>query len=634
VTAQPEGTRRALAGLLAALLLLVTLGEGGSAPDALFLWHAGLVALVGATLFLVPPERRRWPAGVVLAIGGFLIVFVAGWARAPYAYGALATAIELAASIGVGWLGWRSGPRGLDRVVSPLLFGAAVHGAIVIGQRLAAGSTRPASTFLNPNHLACWLVAALLLFAGAELGREGAVRWRRSALAAPALAGVVLTGSRGGLLALGAGGVVLLAFGWHALTRRRRRAALGMLALALILTALAAASRLGDHDPFRYHRIRIWHASVESWLDSPWWGSGPGGFEAAALRFRFEDGEGPLRYDKFHSTSHSDPLRVLAELGLPAALLVALALLAAARRLIEAHRSGRLPASGVGAVAAIAAVGMQGLVDNPSESAALYVLAAYLWGAALACGSPEGRREEDAAPRVALVWRTAAALLIVLAFLVADAAPYLAWREVAGLPRGRLDDAELARLDRAMRLNPLHAGYPARFSEHTALGELDLDTYANGREAAERAIRLHAAAPNWLALARLEATACRRRLRTIECRERTRGAYEQAERLSPYDVAIDVEAAIFLLDTGDAPRARVWAERALRLEPETVLPRLVLADALLEDGSDTAHDEAGRLIDEAEAKARSWRGWSERSALLRLDDEAVSRLRKRLPSGG
>ena len=91
---------------------------------------------------------------------------------------------------------------------------------------------------------------------------------------------------------------------------------------------------------------------------------------------------------------------------------------------------------------------------------------------------------------------------------------------------------------------------------------------------------------------------------------------------------------MFLIDVGDPAGGRRAAERALSLEPESVLPRLVLADALLAEGAAGSGQRAEALVREARDKAQRWSSWVERSEyaseLLSLDPAALERIRRRL----
>jgi hypothetical protein len=178
--------------------------------------------------------------------------------------------------------------------------------------------------------------------------------------------------------------------------------------------------------------------------------------------------------------------------------------------------------------------------------------------------------------------------------------------------------------------NRIHPDYRMRMAEHLALGPPGVEAYGGAREAAEHALRLQPVDARYRrGLARLEARSCISIFRTEACRERVRDEFVRAEQLSRYDPAIPLELAVFLLDLGDPTGARRAAERALALEPEAVLPRLVLADALLDGDPVTGVRKAVDLLREAEDKAEQWAGAAsdpQLRQLLELDREQFLRL--------
>ncbi len=631
-------TRATALGAGLVLVLLAALpGEGGAAPTALLLWH-GLLVLLLLGLLLAPDRNgasRHVPAPVPLAaLGVYLALAFAGAVRAPYGYAALIQLLELGAFTAVALVAARCGPTLPARLALPLLLAATAEGALALGQRLVDGQPRPPGTFLNPNHLAAWLALVILLNAPALLDDRNLRRKALVALALlPALAGFLLTGSRGALLGLAAGAGWLALASWRGMSRATRRVALAVALVAVIAGGWRVAERLHEADPYRWHRLRIWRASLGAVADAPWTGTGPRQFVAAARNLNFPDGEGPLRFDRGFSTTHSDLLRPFAELGLPGGLAMLAAVAACGIVLARRRRDGTPGPAHNGALAALVALGVQALVDNPSERPALYLLAAALLGSLLSRPAASSTPPAPASPR----WRAALALALLGTFLAADVAPYLSWRALSGLPQRPLDASEMERLDRAIRLNPAHAE-PWRRRARELAGDgtrWDANVYAAAREAAERAIRLQPAeARHRMTAAWVEALACRTLFPDTATRARAAARYREAEARSRHDPAIPIELARFLLDTGDPVGARRAAERALAIEPRAVPPRLLLADALLEQGGPWAAPRARKLIDEARELAGRW---SHRTAdglysarLLTLDAAAVARIERKL----
>jgi len=623
-------TSRFLGVALAALLLLATVGEGGGSPRSLALWHGALALLVAAAILL--PDRRKvgatLPAPLVTSLTVFLVCVALGALRAPYGYAAWLTCLELACWLAVAALAVRLGAGWLRTAVFPLLAAAGIHGALVLVEWWRGTGQRPAGTFLNPNHMGLWLVAVLLWGAGAAAhSRDRRLHALFLFAAPPVLAAIVLSGSRGAFVALLAGGVCFLVLSWRGVAPAMRVALVAGLAIVLFLVGLAILQR--GFDPFRYHRVKIWKASLGALATDPFWGTGPGQFSDAAANLQFPDGDGPLRYDRRFDATHSDLVRLPVELGAPATVALLFALVLAARSMIRRRRGGELPPGADGAIAALVAIGAQALVDNQSRWPAVYLLAAALLGATLSVAVVRGERQASI-PRLVL------AGTVVLGFFVADFAPYLAWREASGIARRALPAAELARMERAATLNRVHPYYRLRLARHL-LAQPDpwsVDDYATAREFAELAIRLNPAGAVFRrGLARVEARACRQLRPDVGCRQRVRQLYEGAEALSRFDPSMSIELAGFLLDTGDPVGARRAAERALSIEPEAALPRLLLADAFIEFGSESDLHTAGWLLEEAAERAERWKAWKAEGygrELLTVVPSTAERLQRKL----
>jgi len=625
-----------LAFALCVLLLLATLGEGGGSPGILALWHALLVVIVAVAV--LAPDRSaapsRIPGAVRVPFAVFLVSVGVGALRAPYAYAAWLQILEVAAFVAVALLAARVGRQLLSFLVVPLALCAAVQGCYALLQWWADPDVRPAGTFLNPNHMALWLVAVILFVLGAATSTaKRSVRIAAWALP-PALAAVVLSGSRGAFLGLLAGGAWWIVARWSTFSRRFRIVVVSASAVLVLLLGVRQLDRLLEFDPFRYQRIAIWRASARAWLADPLWGTGPGQFKGVAPNLQFPDGDGPLRYDRQFSMTHSDLVRLPVELGTPAALALFAALLAAARSLRRRRGEGSLPETADGAMSALVAVAAQALFDNPSSWSSIYVLVAALAGSLVA----ETRGAVIRLRGVALPLAASAAVVVV--YLAGDLSPYLAWREVRDLPRGRLSAADHRRLERAIARNPLDSDYHERSAEALMVdvGGWGLEAYGAARESAEQAIRLNpeASRPR-KTLARLCARACRTLPGERGCRERVRESYESAAARARHDPSIPIELAGFLIDTGDLPGARRAAERALQIEPESALPRLLLADIHADTGSPSDLSRARELLEEARRKSAIWANWTDRPygrQLLVIDPAIDARIDSKIEAAG
>lgn len=613
---------------LAAILAFATLGEGGGQADYLMAWHGMLVLLIVSVLFArgaARGEPRRLESTAASAFTIFLVWAAIGAMRAPYSYGATLTSLELASCAGVMWVAGRLGTRAL-RVIVPILQCAAVaQGLWVVVAWFRGGQARGVGSFLVANHLGLWMGVLIVLSLGRM--RTGDGYWdgiRRSAAILPAAAALLLSGSRGAALATLCGVAVLV---W---LRRRMLPSWVMrgVAVAALLFVLGAvglqAVRLQHADPFRYHRFKIWSASLALIAERPLMGSGPGQFANETPHVAFDDGEAPLRFDKRFVATHSDALRVAAELGIPAMLALLAALWLGCKSVADRRRRGALPEIADGAIAALVAVGVHACVDNASRWPAVYLLASALAGALI---SVEERRRQESS----MTARVAVTALIVAVLVFADIAPYLAWRNALNDTADEWTPIE--RMERSRRLNPLHPEYEMGWAESMARLE-GVTSYPAIREAAERAVRLDPRNASFRRrAARLEALACNRWIGTVACRERVERIYLSAEDRQPRDAYLALERARFLAASGDPAGARRAVERAMAIEPLAVLPRLMLAEFLLRSGVDGDRDRAAALVDEARQGSARWAHWKARgygAELMQPDPMVLERLQSAL----
>ncbi len=275
---------------------------------------AALWSCVGGTL----------PAGLALStIGLMLMVMVLAAAGS-----AVTTAGVLPAAFFAGWVvaGCFSVLVALVQVFAPGLADGNWIANTTSGGR-AVGNMR------QPNHLSSlllWSAAALVPLV--EAGRLK--RWLGTALFAAMVFGVMLSGSRTGLV-----GVGVLAF-WGLLDRRLTRASRGLLLASPFMyggtwaltawwsalqqsQAIGAATRMGQSD-LSSARFDIWRDTLELIRAQPWFGVGFGEFNFAWTLTPL-----PQRPLEFFDHTHNLPLQLAVELGLPlAALVLALMLLA------------------------------------------------------------------------------------------------------------------------------------------------------------------------------------------------------------------------------------------------------------------------------------------------------------------
>ncbi len=179
--------------------------------------------------------------------------------------------------------------------------------------------TGPGGKFRDSNDFALAMTMALPMLLCFR--RAPSERWRRLALTLPipfVLLAIVLTGSRGGFLALCSVGAGLALLG-----RRRWAKALAIPLAAAAFLAWAPSGYLQRMTTIRaYHldssardRLSSWRVATRIARERPITGVGPGNFLAVYPRYR-TDPRAP-------HVAHNSFLQLLAESGLPAALLFA-----------------------------------------------------------------------------------------------------------------------------------------------------------------------------------------------------------------------------------------------------------------------------------------------------------------------
>jgi tetratricopeptide (TPR) repeat protein len=589
----------ARAACVVAVVAVATLGEGGASASSLLAQHLLLAAAVAACVLVCPAAGFVPSRGPTAAWLTFALLAAAGAVVAPYAYAAWLVLVEIAAFGAVVWLA--SGePAPLARVFPPAVaLLAASHGVVAVAERVS-GSQRPASTFLNPNHLGAWLAAAVLLLAGRQLDRSLSLRARIAygGSTALALAGIFVTGSRGAALGVALGAIALVGMTWSALSAPARRVMLAGVAVAVLATAVGVAARFrSDDDPYRFHRTRIWRASLRAVAESPWRGTGPGQFAAAAANLNFPLEDTPLRYGRLFRTPHSDALRAFCEFGLPAGL-AAFGALALFSREIRRGRSALTPVTR-GAFGALVGLAAQACVDDLSTRPAITMLGAALVGLLLAVP-----RERPAGRGAAI----AVTVLLVAGVGVGEVAGFVGWKLSYALPRGPLEPSQLSRLRRAIAWNPMQPDLWERLAEHAERGGAgsawSLADYAVAREAAEHATRLQPADAFYArGAARVAAAASLSILPFTAERDRAARLYDEAQLLARTDAAIPLEKARFLLQAGDPSGARRAAEQALKIEPRAGAAWLCLAQAVSAQDGPAGSPRVRQLLDEAEAVA-------------------------------
>lgn len=221
--------------------------------------------------------------------------------------------------------------RDLTVVLAALVFGAVLAAAFGVLQppEVVEEGSRATGTVGDPNELAAFLLAGLAVAAGFALGRTHSLPVRLGAAAAVPLcaAGIFLSLSRGGLVALG----VMFVAGTF-LAGRWRLAVTGIL-LAIVIGGAFYFTQLAPL-PSRERittaqggsgRSDLWTIGLRMVKADPLTGVGVGNFQAESPNFTLQPGtivRADLIFSSAPKVTHNTYLEIAAELGLPGLLLI------------------------------------------------------------------------------------------------------------------------------------------------------------------------------------------------------------------------------------------------------------------------------------------------------------------------
>jgi len=302
---------------------------------------------------------------------------------------------------------------GTRETVRILLFvlavSAAVVGALAVissggasPSLLGAGdkaSGRASGSFGHPNTLATF--EALALPGALALGLKGPVAMRPVALASFAMifAGLALSLSRGGLLAVA--GALLMMLAWAPF----RRTVL-VAGVVVVVIASAGVNPLGETqeaqvlsqrlESVRYSaggvdpRFRVWDVTPQIVADNPLIGIGENAFPEVAQRYGLLLENSASTYEH----AHNIPLTIAAELGLIGLGVLLWLTFALVRVLIRAYRISKADRGlALAVAAAFVALALQGMVDYTLRSAIIVGVVFALAGCAVVLA-----REDEAPP--------------------------------------------------------------------------------------------------------------------------------------------------------------------------------------------------------------------------------------------
>lgn len=628
---ETDGARSVLSPWLVLVILLVAFSpllDGGTTHLAVLIIRVLILALV--SVYLWPGFRtgamayHRLSAGpAVLAYLGLAVVSAAmssysnqsiQWLIVLFGYALVLYVIATSLSK------WSQVAMLLTVVAGMAL----AEAGWALTQRWQAGLLRPTGTFFNPNFLAGYVAAiwalALGIFSHLRIAGSNPLRNCRSAgvqlactvLLASLLLAVILTGSRGGMLALAAGSTVVLGI-------RFGRRGIVLLAAGLVLVTLVIPNPLRERirveheaDPVGYARWQMWQSSARAMIEHPL-GVGVGLYQYIYPRYAFPlEGE-IIRYGKVAQTPHNEYVQMGVELGVASLVAFAWGCAEIAREAVWWLRQRlRRWQRGVvvGLCGGIVAILAHAAVDSNLHEPAIAVVLILYAGMVLSARRLAGRAGESfrlVSVRFGLLWAGIAAVTIVaLGVLVVriGAAWYVHEAGLAAMSAG--DDLRAASyLQQAIELDPGKALY------HSALASSEFHRFERTGDVAgaqravselDTAIALNpldgrlpgllgsvyaalAAAPSPAAGASQDRHAQRQ-----AWREAAVSAYERALRLEPYNPFHRLEAARLHRALGHREQAETAAREAVDIEPNFLpgrewLAKLYLNSARVEEAA-------------------------------------------------
>jgi len=212
----------------------------------------------------------------------------------------------------------------------------------VVLEAVGLGGLRVGGLLENPNVTASLLVVSL----PAVFVIEGRQRWRFAVVAVLTL-GLMITGSRAGLLAMLAVVAVVLP--------RGRVKIVGLLTSGIGVIAVLLWRFVSQPDILAWFRPAIWYAMLRLWVSRPLCGVGPGGLAdaAGAERLLHADHVGQRQF--LITYAESSPMAVLVQTGLVGLLIAIVVLFIWWRRVHGNQRLSRPMAAALAAMAVMSA---------------------------------------------------------------------------------------------------------------------------------------------------------------------------------------------------------------------------------------------------------------------------------------
>lgn len=500
-----------------------------------------------------------------------------------------------------------------------------------IVQAIYLKETRPSGTFFNPNFLAGYLSAifALVLGMGIYAGRITAGRYKKNhgcamlgsywKFAGPGhrtpawllawiatlsllCTGVLLTGSRGGLIALlmGSSFVLFVRYRWRGLGL----AMFGLVLLILIPSPMRDRFQ-AEHavNPVSYARWQIWKQAVKAVVDRPL-GHGLGLYQYVSPRYAFPVEGEVSRFGKIAQTAHNEYLQIAVEIGV---LALVIFLWGQGRLMLEIrgvlrqrlHRWQRSLA--VGIAGGIVTIVVHAALDSNLHEPGIAVTLAIGIGLVLAI------RRISSSPidlsigltrNMRWVWPACASLLILIATVTVVRAG-TAWLYFENGSQAQLNhdlsramsfyrSATLLDPGKALYHSALASAYFQKFEasrriDHaqTAINELHLAIERNPLDGRLFAILGYV----YSALGRRSPAGVAGDHEAVRLNTLGLAAYESAKDLEPFSALHRLELGRLHVDLGQRNEAIQEFEHAIELEPNFLPAREALARIYLASGT-------------------------------------------------
>lgn len=456
----------------------------------------------------------------------------------------------------------RAGPW-VRRIALSIITGVALVVAAGVALEAAGSrSLRVGGLLENPN-----LTASVLVVSIAAVFAMDGLRNRRLKLVigAALVAGVVLTGSRAGLLAVLAAAAVTLP--------RGRSRTLGLAAGAVGAAAILVWRFVSQPDILAWFRPSIWAAVLRLWAEHPIFGVGPGGLVDAmgVMRILHADHVGQRQF--LIAYAESSPLAILVQTG-GVGLLLVLAVLVLWLR-------------GARANTVLASTPFRAVLASMAAMAAFHDLITadiVLWWWAAVVGLMESPRLQGVAADHGVMGRTgvraataAMTMYVVLWGVVEPSWARWLWRS---------GTRDVALVNRVVRAEPwFWVALDWRATELFASTRWDWEAAAEAMARSREAVDMRpGSGPLWGGVALAQTRVVTELGKWPDAVREARRAFSRAVELEPHQPWYWLEWARFERTMGRIDEAVGLARRAVTEEPDAVRAWLLIARLELDRG--------------------------------------------------